>query len=193
MSRVWSVISDRCHVTEIRPITTARRSFLRMGLQYIVVRRTADKWLLVVRLTGVTWPNYLVTSHHNLSMWLCFDLTWPHWSIDEDIDECSQTPGPCSYRCHNLPGGYLCSCPPGHALLADRKSCAGLVLPSALSVNAWLRCMVWFCAVELPPLSVVSAHFHWNSDLRGHPAELLWMFVVLMLLNNAVIFWRPAP
>ena len=66
---------------------------------------------------------YLVPPRTFLSVRLCC----------EDIDECARQPGPCSHRCHNLPGRYLCTCPPGHALLADRKSCAGQLARSNLT------------------------------------------------------------
>lgn len=43
-----------------------------------------------------------------------------------DINECLQSPSPCSYRCRNLRGDFECICPAGQKRLADRKSCAGL-------------------------------------------------------------------
>ncbi|XP_030621020.1 hemicentin-1 [Chanos chanos] len=43
-----------------------------------------------------------------------------------DIDECSQTPGPCAHQCRNVPGSFRCLCPPGTVLLGDGRSCAGL-------------------------------------------------------------------
>ena len=42
-----------------------------------------------------------------------------------DIDECSENPSICSYKCENIYGDYECICAPGQVRLADRKSCAG--------------------------------------------------------------------
>ncbi|XP_054253822.1 fibrillin-2 isoform X1 [Indicator indicator] len=43
-----------------------------------------------------------------------------------DLDECSQSPKPCSFICKNLEGSYQCSCPRGYILQEDGKTCKDL-------------------------------------------------------------------
>lgn len=45
-------------------------------------------------------------------------------TIFTDINECDIAHG-CSDHCNNTAGGFHCSCPPGTALLADKKTCQG--------------------------------------------------------------------
>ncbi|XP_012862831.2 hemicentin-2 [Echinops telfairi] len=40
-----------------------------------------------------------------------------------DKDECSDGPSPCSHSCHNAPGRFSCSCPPGFTLAWDNRDC----------------------------------------------------------------------
>ncbi len=45
-----------------------------------------------------------------------------------DIDECALPTGGhiCSYRCHNTPGSFHCSCPvTGYTLAPNGRSCQG--------------------------------------------------------------------
>ena len=40
-----------------------------------------------------------------------------------DINECLDDNGGCQYNCHNTPGSYHCTCPPGFELNDDQKGC----------------------------------------------------------------------
>ena len=44
---------------------------------------------------------------------------------NSDINECSAVQRVCSHFCENLFGSFLCSCPTGHALSSDNKTCEG--------------------------------------------------------------------
>jgi len=105
-------------------------------------------------------------------------------SITEDIDECSVLPGPCSYRCHNLPGGYLCTCPPGHTLLADRKSCAGL--HHALSLC--LYCLT-VCLPELHGLAVSSRYITDHCNSRAMLVAVLDIYDDLACMQCGYMFY----
>ncbi|XP_066270856.1 von Willebrand factor D and EGF domain-containing protein-like [Branchiostoma lanceolatum] len=48
---------------------------------------------------------------------------WVGTHCEEDIDECILTNHGCEHQCLNTPGSYGCSCPAGHVLSADGKSC----------------------------------------------------------------------
>lgn len=41
------------------------------------------------------------------------------------IDPCNRDNGGCSHRCENVAGRSVCSCPPGHRLARDGKTCTG--------------------------------------------------------------------
>ncbi|XP_039615423.1 fibrillin-2 isoform X1 [Polypterus senegalus] len=43
-----------------------------------------------------------------------------------DMNECLQSPKPCSFICKNIEGSYLCSCPHGYILQDDGKTCRDL-------------------------------------------------------------------
>ena len=45
-----------------------------------------------------------------------------------DIDECLEVPNICKGgQCKNTFGSYLCECPPGYKLDADKQTCVGNV------------------------------------------------------------------
>ena len=46
-------------------------------------------------------------------------------SFSTDIDECQEHNGGCSQHCHNLVGGYQCTCDHGWSLSGDSKTCFG--------------------------------------------------------------------
>lgn len=49
-------------------------------------------------------------------------------SLSSDIDECALPTGGhiCSYRCHNTPGSFHCTCPTdGYTLAPNGRSCQG--------------------------------------------------------------------
>lgn len=59
-----------------------------------------------------------------------------YFSVCVDIDECALPTGGhiCSYRCHNTPGSFHCSCPiSGYTLAPNGRSCQGK--PSLLWYN----------------------------------------------------------
>lgn len=40
-----------------------------------------------------------------------------------DVDECAEGRAACSFRCHNTPGSWRCTCPYGYRLAADGAHC----------------------------------------------------------------------
>lgn len=46
-------------------------------------------------------------------------------TVCSDDDECWPI-NPCSHHCHNSPGRFACSCPPGYVLGRDGRSCEDL-------------------------------------------------------------------
>lgn len=40
-----------------------------------------------------------------------------------DVNECSHSPAPCQFSCHNTEGSYKCSCPAGYVLNPDGITC----------------------------------------------------------------------
>lgn len=42
-----------------------------------------------------------------------------------DINECSQNPLLCAFRCVNVVGSYECKCPTGYVLREDKRMCKG--------------------------------------------------------------------
>lgn len=42
-----------------------------------------------------------------------------------DINECSQNPLLCAFRCVNTFGSYECMCPAGYVLRDDQRMCRG--------------------------------------------------------------------
>lgn len=46
-------------------------------------------------------------------------------TVCSDDDECWPV-NPCSHHCHNSPGRFACSCPPGYVLGRDGRSCEDL-------------------------------------------------------------------
>lgn len=46
-------------------------------------------------------------------------------SLSADINECSQNPLLCAFRCINTFGGYECTCPAGYVLRDDNRMCRG--------------------------------------------------------------------
>lgn len=48
-------------------------------------------------------------------------LSWP-----TDVNECEQSPSPCSFSCQNTDGSYTCGCAAGYVLAQDRSSCVDL-------------------------------------------------------------------
>jgi len=40
-----------------------------------------------------------------------------------DVDECAVNNGGCQHSCQNLFGSFMCTCPAGQRLAADRTTC----------------------------------------------------------------------
>lgn len=47
------------------------------------------------------------------------------YDVFTDINECSQNPLLCAFRCVNTVGSYECKCPAGYVLREDRRMCKG--------------------------------------------------------------------
>jgi len=47
------------------------------------------------------------------------------WCGCTDVDECVINNGGCQYACENTAGSFVCTCPPGYLLDADRRHCIG--------------------------------------------------------------------
>ena len=57
---------------------------------------------------------------------LCADLSIEQCVfLYSDINECAAVPRVCSHFCENLFGSFRCSCPVGHNLTSDNKTCEG--------------------------------------------------------------------
>lgn len=56
-------------------------------------------------------------------------------TIFTDINECADIAHGCSDLCNNTAGGFHCSCTPGTALLADKKTCQGKQSTSPCDLN----------------------------------------------------------
>ncbi len=52
-------------------------------------------------------------------------LRAPVFDVLLDINECSQNPLLCAFRCINTVGSYECRCPAGYVLREDRRMCKG--------------------------------------------------------------------
>ena len=51
-----------------------------------------------------------------------------HWLFHFlDVDECMSDNGGCEKQCVNKDGSYKCLCGKGEVLMADKKTCAGIV------------------------------------------------------------------
>ncbi|XP_070560028.1 mannan-binding lectin serine protease 1-like [Ptychodera flava] len=60
------------------------------------------------------------------SMYGCrmkWDIGFKAYYHSEDIDECLDQNGGCNNTCHNVYGGFFCSCPPGYRLHSDGRTC----------------------------------------------------------------------
>ena len=44
-----------------------------------------------------------------------------------DINECENTPGPCSQICKNTEGSFECDCLDGYRLQDDKRDCKGII------------------------------------------------------------------
>lgn len=78
---------------------------------------------------------------HLLYLFVCLSrLCLTVLCCDSDINECSAVQRVCSHFCENLLGSFLCSCPVGHALSSDNRTCEGEALSSVL----WYFCMIVF-------------------------------------------------
>lgn len=66
-------------------------------------------------------------------MQVVLSINLSHSVTPADIDECALPTGGhiCSYRCHNTPGSFHCSCPDtGYTLAPNGRSCQGKHTPS---------------------------------------------------------------
>ncbi|XP_070543675.1 mannan-binding lectin serine protease 1-like [Ptychodera flava] len=54
----------------------------------------------------------------------------------EDIDECLDQNGGCEHLCHNVYGGFYCSCSPGYRLHSDGRTCKVKPRTSLLTENS---------------------------------------------------------
>ena len=55
--------------------------------------------------------------------------------IHADIDECYLEADGCTQLCTNTPGSFRCGCNMGYQLISDNKSCAGMYITMATSIN----------------------------------------------------------
>lgn len=72
------------------------------------------------------WPvkvcaHFLTPNHTSLCWCTTVTLSAPC----PDINECSQNPLLCAFRCVNVVGSYECKCPTGYVLREDRRMCKG--------------------------------------------------------------------
>ena len=61
-------------------------------------------------------------------------LSFFFFHVPIDVDECTQSPSPCSQNCQDTDGSYTCSCRPGFTLDADGVRCSGKMEFSRLFV-----------------------------------------------------------
>ncbi|XP_051691464.2 LOW QUALITY PROTEIN: fibrillin-3 [Oryctolagus cuniculus] len=90
-----------------------------------------------------------------------------------DVDECSQTPAPCSFLCKNTEGGFLCSCPRGYLLQEDGRTCADLDECSSRKHNCKFLCVntVGAFACRCPPGFTQHRHTCFDdNECLAHPS-----------------------
>lgn len=77
------------------------------------------------------WAIYTVTIKHIWKGTLVFCIIWNYiklpcfFFLTTDINECSQNPLLCAFRCVNTFGSYECMCPAGYVLRDDQRMCRG--------------------------------------------------------------------
>lgn len=106
-----------------------------------------------------------------------------------DIDECALPTGGhiCSYRCHNTPGSFHCSCPvSGYTLAPNGRSCQGKRV-SYQTPTCWFILVIqqdfndldFFSFCRCWWMSDRNTHMRGESKLLQHtrriPMPLLWM------------------
>lgn len=74
--------------------------------------------------------NIYIKQEHHISQTQIVEMYISYMSsvVCVDIDECALPTGGhiCSYRCHNTPGSFHCSCPvSGYTLAPNGRSCQG--------------------------------------------------------------------
>ena len=63
-------------------------------------------------------------------------------SLPIDIDECSESNGPCDHFCQNTVGSYYCYCNESYLLMPDGKTCQGVL---DMYLDVCTHCMCCMC------------------------------------------------
>ncbi len=92
-----------------------------------------------------SYPHYPELTSKTISrmisgVWIIFGLTVTVMFLS-DIDECALPTGGhiCSYRCHNTPGSFLCTCPiTGYTLAPNGRSCQGQTLRITIRTSQFI-------------------------------------------------------
>ncbi|XP_070560226.1 mannan-binding lectin serine protease 1-like [Ptychodera flava] len=81
-------------------------------------------------------PSNNLKVHFTSSAFPFSNVKFKAYYYAEDIDECLDQNGGCEHLCHNVYGGFYCSCSPGYRLDSDGRSCTVKPRTTVLTENS---------------------------------------------------------